>query len=118
MQKIQILLVCPNALILQKLSSFINEKEEWESVATTDDESAIELFHQREFDIVVLINEMEAASENKLSSVFTFKNPDLIIIKHVGDSTEILKDEIEEALQKRKKPVKIVDDVFKDKKED
>jgi DNA-binding NarL/FixJ family response regulator len=117
MEKIQILAIGRDSLVLQKLSSFINQTEEWECTATTDDESAIELFHQRKYDIVLLIDDMEGVSVNKFNSVFSFNNPELIIIHHVGDSTEILADEIKEALEKRKKPVKIVDDVFKDKKD-
>lgn len=118
MEKIQILAIGRDALLTQKLSSFINETQEWESTATTDDESAVELFHQRKYDIVLLINDMEGLSVNKFRSIFSFNNPDLIFIKHVGDSTEILADEINEALKKRKKPVKIVDDVFKEKKDE
>ncbi len=116
MEKIQILAIGRNSLVLQKLSSFINENEQWECTATTDDESAVELFHQRKYEIVLLIDEMESVSVNKFKSVFTFNNPDLVLIHHVGDSTEILANEINEAFEKRKKPVKIVDDVFKDKK--
>jgi len=118
MEKIQILAIGRDALVLQKLSSFINGKEQWECTATTDDESAVELFHQRKYDVVVLIDEMEGVSISKFKSIFSFNNPDLIFIHHVGDSTEILADEINEALQKRKKTVKIVDDVFKDKKDE
>jgi hypothetical protein len=40
-----------------------------------------------------------------------------MFVKHVGDSTQILAEEIQEALDKRKKPVNIVDDVFKNKNE-
>ncbi len=115
MEKIQILVIGSDSLLLQKVSSFINENEEWECTAATDDESAVELFHQKKYDIILLVNEMETVSVNKFNSVFSFNNPDLIVIKHVGDSTQILANEIKDALQKRKKPVRIVDDVFKDK---
>jgi len=116
MEKIQILAVGRDSLILQKLSSFISENKAWECTATTDDESAVELFHQRKYDIILLIDDMEGVSVKKFNSVFSFNNPDLMFIHHVGNSIQILRDEIEEALQKRKKPLKIVDDVFKDKK--
>jgi len=88
------------------------------STATVDDETAIELFHQQKFDIVLLIDQIEGESEKKFNSLFSFNNPDLIFIKHADDSTEILSKEIQEALDKRKKPVNIVDDIFKDKKEE
>jgi hypothetical protein len=114
MEKIQILAIGRDPLLLQKLSSFMNENPKWESTATVDDETAIEIFHQRKFDIVLLIDEIEVQSDQKLHSLFSFNNPDLIFIKHVGDSTGLLANEIQEALDKRKQSVNIVDDVFKD----
>ena len=61
---------------------------------------------------------MEGVSVKKFKSVFGFNDPDLIFIHHVGDSTTILQDEIKEALQNRKKPVNVMDDVFKNKKDE
>ena len=118
MEKLQILLIGRDSLILQKLSLFINATEEWECTATTDDESAVELYHQRKYNIVVLVDDMEGVSVKKFKSLFSFNDPDLIFIHHVGDSTTILQDEINEALQNRKKPVNVMDDVFKDKKDE
>jgi len=91
----------------------MNENPNWESTATVDDESAIEIFHQRKFDIILLIDQIEAESDQKFHSVFSFNNPDLIFIKHVGASTGLLSSEIQEALDKRKQPMNIMDDVFK-----
>ncbi|MEO8820742.1 MAG: hypothetical protein ABI267_01805 [Ginsengibacter sp.] len=118
MEKIQILSIGCDPVLLQKLSRFINENPGWESSATVDDETAIKLFHQRQYDIVLLFNDLTNESVNKLNSVFSFQNPDLLIIKDIGDSTQILEDRINKALQTRKKPVNIVDDVFKDTKKD
>jgi DNA-binding response OmpR family regulator len=117
MEKLQILLIGRDSLILQKLATFINATEEWECTATTDDESAVELFHQRKYNIVVLVDDMEGISVKKFNSVFSFNDPELIIIHHIGDSTTILEDEIKETLKKRKKSVNVMDDVFKDKKD-
>ena len=114
MEKIQILAIGRDPVLLQKLSSFMNENPRWESAATVDDETAIEIFHQRKFDIVLLINEIESESFKKFNSVFTFNTPDIIIFRHEGDSTGFLANEIQEALEKRKRPVNIVDDAFKD----
>src|SRR6185312_6682675 len=117
MEKIQILSIGRDPLLLKNLSTFINENPQWQSTATVDDETAIELFHQQKFHIILLIDEIEGESEKKLNSLFSFNNPDLIFIKHVGDSTEILAEEIQEALDKRKRPLNIVDDIFKNNKE-
>jgi hypothetical protein len=113
MEKIQILAIGRDPLLLQKLSSFMNENPKWESTATVDDETAIEIFHQRKFDVVLFIDQIEGESDKKLRSLFSFNNPDLIFIKHVGGSTGLLASEVQEALDKRKQPVNIVDDVFK-----
>ena len=117
MEKIKILSIGRDPLLLKKLSTFINENPQWQSTATVDDETAIELFHQQKFDMILLIDQIEGESEKKLNSVFSFNNPDLMFVKHVGDSTQILAEEIQEALDKSKKPVNIVDDVFKNKNE-
>ena len=118
MEKTQILSIGRDPVLIQKLSRFMNENAGWESTATIDDETAIQLFHLRSFDIVLLFKDLETESVNKLSSVFSFQNPDLLIIKDIGDSTQILEDKINKALQTKKKPLNIVDDVFKDTKKD
>lgn len=112
MEKIQILAIGREPLLLQKLSKFINENPNWESTATVDDETAVEIFHQRKFDIILLIDEVENESNKKFQSLFSFNNPDLIFLKHVGDSTSLLASEIQETLDKRKQPIKMVDDPF------
>lgn len=112
MEKIQILSIGRNSVLLQKLSGFINENPKWESTGTVDDETAIEIFHQRRYDIILLIDEIEEASEKKLLSLFTFNDPEVIFLKHEGDSTGLLAGEIEEALDKKKNSLNIVDDVF------
>ena len=109
MEKIQILSIGRDPVLLQKLSRFINENPKWESTATVDDEVAIEIFHQRKFDIILFIDNIEEASQKKLTSVFTFNDPEIIFISHQGDSTGLLAGEIQEALEKRRKPVNIMD---------
>lgn len=109
MEKIQILSIGRDPVLLQSLSRFINENPKWESIATVDDEVAIEIFHQRKFDIVLLIDNIEEASEKKLVSLFTFNDPDISFIKHTGDSTGLLAGEIQEALEKKRRPVNIMD---------
>lgn len=113
MDKIQILSIGRDPVVLQKLSRFINENPKWESTGTVDDETAIEIFHQRKYDIILLINNIEEASGKKLESLFTFNNPEVIFIKHEGDSTRLLASEIQAALDRKKNPLNIMDDVFK-----
>jgi len=112
MEKIQILSIGRDPLLLQKLSRFINENPKWESSATVDDETAIEIFHQRKFDIILLIDEIEEGSEKKFRSLFSLNNSGLIFIKHNGDSTGLLTAEIQEALDRKRNRLNIMDDVF------
>lgn len=113
MEKVQVLSIGRDPVLLQNLSKFINENPNWESTGTVDDETAIEIFHQRKFDIILLIDNIEEESEKKFRSVFTFNDPEIIFIKHNGDSTGLLASEIQEALDNRKKPLNMMDDVFK-----
>jgi hypothetical protein len=116
MEKIQILSIGRDPVLLQQLSRFINENPHWESTGTVDDETAIEIFHQRKFDMVLLINNIEEASEKKFRSLFSYNNPGIIFLKHDGDSTGLLAGEIQEALDSRRSSVNMIDDVFKGKK--
>jgi len=118
MEKIQILGIGRDPVILQKLLRFINENPNWEGTGTVADETAIEIFHQRKYDIVLLIDALGEESEKKFHSLFTFNNPDIIFIKHHGDATGLLASEIQEALEIKKAKVNIVDDVFKNKSKD
>jgi hypothetical protein len=115
MEKIQILAIGRDPVILQKLLRLINENPKWEGSGTVSDETAIEVFHQRKYDIILLIDSLGEESEKKFKSLFTFNNPELIFIKHTGDSTGLLASEIQEALEAKKAKVNIMDDVFKNK---
>jgi hypothetical protein len=114
MEKIQIMGIGRDPVILQKLLRFINENPNWEGTGTVDDESAVEIFHQRKYNIVLLINNLGESSEKKLRSLFTFNDADLIFIQHEGDSTGLLASEIQEALDRNKSKLNVTDDIFKD----
>lgn len=115
MEKIQILAIGRDPVILQTLLRFINENLKWEGVGTVDDESAIEIFHQNKYDIAIFIDHLEEASEKKLRALFSFNNPEIIFINHYGDSTGFLADEIQEAVDSKKLKLNVVDDIFKKK---
>ncbi|MEP6627350.1 MAG: hypothetical protein ABJA32_05165 [Ginsengibacter sp.] len=114
MEKIQILGIGRDPVILQKLLRFINENPNWEGTGTVDDESAIEIFHQRKYDIVLFIDNIGESSDKKLRSLFSFNNADFIFIQHEGDSTGLLASEIQESLDRNKSKVNVTDDIFKD----
>lgn len=113
MEKVQILAIGRDPVVLQKLLRFINSNPDWEGSGTVADETAIEVFLQRKYNIILLIDEIEEASRKKFRSLFTFNNPEIIFLNHKGDSTELLGTEIGEVLAKSKPAVNIMDDVFK-----
>ncbi|MDQ2718718.1 MAG: hypothetical protein M3Z26_02975 [Bacteroidota bacterium] len=116
MEKIQILGIGREPVILQKLLFFINENPKWEGTGTVDDESAIEIFHQRKFDIILLVNAIEEESEKKFRSLFMFNDPEIIFIQHTGESTGLLASEIQQALDNKRNDLNVTDDVFKNSK--
>ncbi|MEO9023192.1 MAG: hypothetical protein ABI237_15485 [Ginsengibacter sp.] len=118
MEKVQILSIGRDAEWLQKISRFINENPGWESTATIDDETAIKIFHQRRFEVVLFIDTIEGESEKKLRSIFLFHEPDIVFVQHNGVETGLLASEIREAIDNRNYTRNnIIDDVF-EKNED
>ena len=101
MEKVQILCIGRDPVVLQKLSRFILENPKWESTATVDDITANEIFNQRKFDIVLLLDDIDDASEKNFHSMFEKNNPDVIFIKHKGASTGLLAAEINEVLERK-----------------
>lgn len=111
--KTQILAIGRDPVLLQSLLRFINQHPKWEGTGTIDDETAIEIFQQRPFEIVVLINEIEWGSRKKFESVFTFYDPQIIFVDHEGNEPGLLVFEIQEALDNRNYlRNNIIDDIF------
>ena len=122
MEKIQILAVGGDPVVLQTLLRCITEHPKWEATGTVSDEDAVAIFHQRKFDIILFTSAIEEGVMKKLTSLFTFQNRDIIFIQHFSGGCGLLFYEIQEALDKKnaneladkvKKPINVVDDIFK-----
>ena len=100
MGKIQILAIGRDPVVVQKLLRFINENPGWEGTGTIDDKTAIAIFNQRSYSIVLLIDNLSEASEETFRSVFSAKEPSVVFIKHYGDSAGLLAAELQESIQK------------------
>jgi hypothetical protein len=120
--KVQILGIGGDPVILQTLLRCIIDHPQWEVTGTVSEEDAITIFHQRKFDIILFTTGIEEQVMRKLTSLFTFQNPDIIFIKHFMGECGLLFYEIQEALEKKnenesadkiKKPINVVDDIFK-----
>ena len=87
MNKTEILVIGRNDDILQSVTKLINNNLEWNGVGAGSDEDAIEKFHQRAFDMVLLTKDITEEEEKKLRKIFTHQNPNVIIMQHYnGDS--------------------------------
>lgn len=98
MGKIKILAIGRDPVVLQKLLRFINENPGWEGSGTIDDKTAMAIFNQQKYSIVVMIDELSVASEETFRSQFLEKDPSVVFIKHYGDSTGLLAAELQESI--------------------
>jgi DNA-binding NarL/FixJ family response regulator len=103
MRKIEILLIGRHPQIMETVLRLINQNENWNAVGALTDEEAVEKFHRYNFQLVLLGGGIEEASERKLRSLFTFHDPEIIIIQHYGGGSGLLSNEIMEALDKKAK---------------
>jgi DNA-binding NtrC family response regulator len=114
MQKIHILVICGHQEILQTILRLINNNERWEAIGSSDDEKAMELFHQHAFDLVLLGSGISNESENKFRKIFIHQNPQIKIIQHFGGGSGLLSNEIEAALSNnRSGNFNVIDNPFK-----
>ena len=104
-------------LLLNDLQSAINNEQGWFADIATDVETAIEKFHQQDFDAVVLTPGLAGEQQNKLHRIFLFQNPNLSIIDYEGSDSEklygIIKNEFDKKSKVRKASFSFVDDVLK-----
>jgi DNA-binding NtrC family response regulator len=113
MNKIQILVVGREPEILQTVIRLINKNDQWNATGTRTDETAIELFHQHIFNLVLLGGGIENDSEIKLRKIFTLQNPAVKIIQHWGGGSGLLENEIRAALENNEEGnFNIVDNPF------
>lgn len=108
MNKTEILVVGRHPQIMETVLRLINANENWNATGALTDEEAIELFHRHTFKLVLLGGGVETESEKKLRSLFTYQNPDIIIVQHFGGGRGLLFNEITEALEKKAKENKPV----------
>ena len=98
MQKIQILIICSHEEILQTIIRLINKNEKWNAIGAINSETAINVFNQQTFDLVLLGSGIDNEDENKLQQIFLQKNPQIKIVQHFGGGSGLLFNEIEAAL--------------------
>lgn len=105
MDKIQILVIGRDPVVLQKLLRFINENPNWEGTGTVDDKTAHYLFEQTKYPYVVLVDQLSEPSLESFQLEFEKLNPEVVLIRHYGDSTGLLASEVYDLLKNH--PVKM-----------
>lgn len=117
MNRTEILVAGRNQDSVDSIVELMDNNNDWVFMQAATDEEAIEKFHQRNFDIVLLTNGINDDEERKLRKIFTLQNPDIIILKHYRNEGNLLTDEINAALEKQrndKKPLfSFLDDALK-----
>ena len=117
MNKTEILVTGRNENILQNITRRINNNVNWNVTVAGSDEEAIEKFHHRNFDLVILSEGISKAEEKKLRIIFSYQHPEVIIIRYNESEIDMLSNEITEAIEKNKKEnkpgVSFIDDALK-----
>jgi hypothetical protein len=103
MKKLEFLILGKNKPILEILLRLVNADEDWHAVGFSDEAKAKDYFKQNVLDIVLLSSGIEAVSEKEIQEFFKAEQPDIEIIEHYGGGSGLLKCEIMEALERRRK---------------
>ena len=103
MKKIEFLILGKNQPILEILIRLVNANEEWHAEGFSDEELAKEYVTKQPLDIVLLSSGIEPESENELRTFFVAQQPEIEIVQHYGGGSGLLKCEILEVLEQRRK---------------
>jgi PleD family two-component response regulator len=100
-RKLRILAIGRNAEIMTVMQRLLNAPDNWTGLAVTTNEAAIAAFSQEAFDIVLLCAGVSTEEEATLSAQFRQQAPDVIVKRHYGGGSGLLKNEIQYALEHR-----------------
>jgi len=98
MEKIQILVICRHAEILQTIVRLVNNNPEWEATGCHSDVEALDVFKIIPFSLVLLGSGIDPVSENLLRQSFILLNPNIKVVQHYGGGSGLLTAEILQAL--------------------
>jgi DNA-binding response OmpR family regulator len=99
--KLRILAIGRNAEIMTVMQRLLNAPENWTGQAVTTDEAALAAFDEEKFDIVLLCAGITSEEEANLTTHFRQRSPEIIVKRHYGGGSGLLKNEILYALENR-----------------
>ena len=100
MDKIEILVIGRHQEILQTVVRLVNNNPLWNATGVSTDTDAIALFDSKPFKLILLGGGIEKESEDRLRTLFSTKDPNIIIVQHYGGGSGLLFAEIYQALFK------------------
>jgi len=99
--QLHILAVGRNAEIMTVMYRLLNAPDNWTGVTVTTDEAAKSAFEKETFDIVLLCAGISPEEETALTSWFKQRSPAIIVKRHYGGGSGLLKNEILYAMENR-----------------
>jgi CheY-like chemotaxis protein len=100
-KQLHILAVGRNEEIMTVMQRLLNAPDNWTGVTVTTDEAAITAFEKEVFDIVLICAGVTPDEEAVLAAYFKEHAPDIIVKRHYGGGSGLLKNEILYALEHR-----------------
>ena len=98
MEKVNILYIGRHPEIMETVVRLINKNEGWNGLGTADDDMAIALFTNMDFQVVLLGCGINEEDELRLRNFFAAVNPNAKIVQHYGGGSGLLYNEITSAL--------------------
>lgn len=84
MSELNILVYAPDPELLERMLHVIAEEQDWKAEGTTDEERAIEMFHRRKNDLVVIGGDVNSVTDIKLKKLFTRLDRHVSILNFYG----------------------------------
>lgn len=99
--QLHILAIGRNAEIMTVMQRLLNAPDNWTGLALTTDEEAKAAFEKKPFDIVLICAGITPKEETALTAYFKQQSPSVIVKRHYGGGSGLLKNEILYALENR-----------------
>lgn len=99
--QLHILAIGRNAEIMAVMLRLINAPDNWTGLAVTTDEEARAAFAREQFDIVLICAGVSKEEETTLTAYFKGQSPAVIVKRHYGGGSGLLKNEILYALENK-----------------
>lgn len=112
MSNMNILVYAPDPVLLERMLHIIAEEQDWSAEGTTDDERAIEMFHRRRNDLVVIGGDVNSVTDTKLKKLFTRLDRHVSILNFYGGDDWYLRVQIRTIMKLDEEAPVVMDNPF------